>query len=162
MRMTSKARLFLPVLATLLLADCTTKDLARTHLVPSVPEEVVGSVVRFTLAYNPGAAMSLSLGPHSRIILSVIAVIAVLALTTLYRRTDPRQTMTLVALAMVMAGALGNLLDRLRSPRGVVDFIDLGVGSVRFFTFNIADIGVFVGALLLAWRLSRDPATEPS
>lgn len=162
MLMTPKARLFLPVLASLLLADCTTKDLARTHLVPSVPEAVVGDVVRFTLAYNPGAAMSLPLGPHSRVILSVIAMLAVVVLLGLYRKTDPRHTLTLVALAMVTGGAIGNLLDRLRSPRGVVDFIDLGVGSVRFFTFNLADVGVCVGALLLAWRLTREPPGIPA
>ena len=56
-----------------------------------------------------------------------------------------------------MAGACGNLLDRLRSPRGVVDFIDIGIGDVRFWTFNLADVAVFCGAILLAHLLiSRD------
>jgi signal peptidase II len=50
----------------------------------------------------------------------------------------------------------GNLLDRLRSERGVVDFIDLGVGSVRFWTFNVADVGVSIGATLLAVVLWED------
>ncbi len=52
-----------------------------------------------------------------------------------------------------LGGAAGNLIDRLRSGRGVVDFIDLGVGSVRFWTFNVADSGVTIGACLLVVAL---------
>jgi signal peptidase II len=156
-----KARLFWPLLASLLLADCATKDLAEKHLVAWVPHEIVGDYVRFTLAYNPGAAMSFHLGPYSRVIFSVAALVAVAVLGSIYRRTDSRATWTIIALAMVMAGAIGNLLDRLRSARGVVDFIDLGIGQWRFWTFNVADIGVSIGAVLLAWQLSRAEA-EPA
>lgn len=53
-------------------------------------------------------------------------------------------------------GAAGNLLNRLRSPQGVVDFIDIGVGATRFYTFNVADIGVCAGAILLAWAFWRE------
>ena len=55
----------------------------------------------------------------------------------------------------MIAGALGNLVDRIRSPCGVVDCIDVGVGSVRFWTFNVADIGGSIGAMLLAWHFSK-------
>jgi signal peptidase II len=89
-------------------------------------------------------------------------VVAVLLLARLYRRADVARPGLIVALALVMGGALGNLLDRLRSTRGVVDFIDLGVGTWRFWTFNLADVGVSVGALLLAWHLARsEPAADP-
>ena len=60
-----------------------------------------------------------------------------------------------LAIAAVMGGALGNLVDRFRSPLGVVDFIDVGVGDVRFWTFNVADAAVSVGAVclvILLWR----------
>jgi len=157
-----KARLFWPLLLGLLLTDCATKELAQEHLVPWVPEPVLGDVVRLTLAYNPGAAMSLSVGAHSRLIFSLTATIAVIGLAAMYRRTDSRATMTVLALAMVMGGALGNLLDRIRSGRGVVDFIDLGVGDIRFWTFNVADVGVSIGAILLAWQLSKPPKDTPS
>jgi signal peptidase II len=63
-----------------------------------------------------------------------------------------------VALALVTGGAVGNLLDRLRSPRGVVDFIDIGVGDIRFWTFNVADVGVSIGAVLLAVVLLQQEA----
>lgn len=150
-----KARIFWPVVLLVFLADCSTKDLAETHLVPWVSEPVVGDVFRLTLAYNPRGAMSISFGEQSRLIISLIALIQVGILGYLYRRSTNRDTLKVLAIALVIAGALGNLADRIRSPRGVVDFIDLGIGSLRFWTFNLADIGVTVGAVLLAWQLSR-------
>jgi len=57
---------------------------------------------------------------------------------------------------MILGGAFGNLIDRLRSGQGVVDFIDVGIGEHRWPTFNIADIGVSCGAVLLAWILWRE------
>ena len=61
-------------------------------------------------------------------------------------------------LALIAGGALGNLLDRLRSVRGVVDFIDVGIGDSRFWTFNVADSGVTCGAILLMLVLWSRPA----
>jgi signal peptidase II len=61
---------------------------------------------------------------------------------------------------LIVAGASGNLLDRLRRPRGVVDFIDIGIGDVRFWTFNLADVAVFCGAVLLANLLIRRDRDE--
>jgi signal peptidase II len=144
----------------LLLTDCATKELAEQHLVTWVPHDVLGPYLRFTLAYNPGAALSLDAGPYSRMILSMAAIVAVVLLASMYRRTRPSATATLVALALVIGGAIGNLVDRLRSARGVVDFIDVGIGSLRFWTFNVADIGVSTGAVLLAWQLARVTETR--
>jgi signal peptidase II len=66
---------------------------------------------------------------------------------------------------MITGGAIGNLADRLRSPRGVVDFIDMGLGDYRFWTFNVADVGVTIGASLLLYTLlrrSRQEEPEPT
>ncbi|HSY82348.1 MAG TPA: signal peptidase II, partial [Gemmatimonadaceae bacterium] len=62
-----------------------------------------------------------------------------------------------IALALLTGGAIGNVIDRVRWSRGVVDFVDLGVGSLRFWTFNVADVAVTVGAFLLAWVLQNRP-----
>ena len=70
---------------------------------------------------------------------------------------DPKS----VAVALVCGGAIGNLADRLRWTEGVVDFIDVGVGSYRFWIFNVADVGVTLGAIALAvllWR--RETAAQ--
>jgi signal peptidase II len=152
-----KSRWFWPILGTLILADCSTKELVETALSGNPgPHPLMGEWLRVTLAYNPGAAMNLSFGAASRMVFGGFAVAAILALLVLYRRTAPEARLRAAALALVAGGAMGNLLDRLRSPLGVVDFIDVGIGEARFWTFNVADVGVTVGAVLLAMVLWRD------
>ncbi len=156
MRWTPKARRFWPLFLLVLLADCATKRAAEAHLLPAyVPHELMGEIVRLTLAYNPGAAMSISLGAHSRLGFSILALGALVVLGHLYQRTSPTDRLAAAGLALIASGALGNLLDRLRSPRGVVDFIDVGVGDLRFWTFNLADVGITCGAVLLVLALQR-------
>jgi signal peptidase II len=125
-----------------------------------VPLPVLGDVLRFTLAYNPGAAFSMSLGQHSRWIFGGFAVIALVVLWRLYRMTGAGaragDRLRIMALGLAFGGAAGNLIDRFRSPQGVVDFIDIGLGDVRFWTFNLADSAVTIGAVVLAWSLSRE------
>jgi signal peptidase II len=159
--MKSKAAVFWPLVSLLVLADCTTKQVAAERLEPEhVPHEVLGDVVRFTLAYNPGASFSVSLGEHSRWILAALAFGVLGVLMVQYLRAAAHDRMLAVALGFVVAGACGNLLDRLRRPRGVVDFIDIGFGDVRFWTFNLADVAVFCGAVLLAHLLIRRDRDE--
>jgi signal peptidase II len=160
---TPKAKAFWSLLAVLVLADCSTKRLAVEHLSPPyVPHEIVGDWLRLTLAYNRGAAMGLFLGTYSRVALALIALAALAVLGTLYRRSPSGDAWRAAALALVAGGAVGNLLDRLGSARGVVDFIDVGVGDVRFWTFNMADVGISCGALLLALLLAQPETAEPS
>lgn len=160
-----KARWFWPVFATILLADCSTKEWVVSALASNPgPHPLLGDLLRVTLAYNPDAAFSFSFGSASRPIFGAIAIAALVALFRLYQRTPSDAVPRAIALALVAGGALGNLLDRVRSARGVVDFIDVGLGDSRFWIFNVADLGVTAGALLLAvvlWRedaRSRDPA----
>src|SRR5688572_29887200 len=156
-----KAFVFWPLVSLLVLADCTTKQVAAERLEPEhVPHEVLGDVVRFTLAYNPGASFSVSLGEHTRWILSSLAFGVLGVLMMQYRRVAKNDRILALALAFIVAGASGNLLDRLRRPRGVVDFIDIGIGDVRFWTFNLADVAVFCGAILLANLLIRRDRDE--
>src|SRR6202035_3130481 len=75
------------------------------------------------------------------------------ALALVYRAAGRDDVVQAIAIALITGGALGNLADRLRSARGVVDFIDIGFGDWRFWTFNVADMGVTCGAALLAWVL---------
>ena len=159
--MKSKAAVFWPLVSLLVLADCTTKQVAAERLEPEhVPHEVLGDVVRFTLAYNPGASFSVSLGEHTRWILASLAFGVLGVLMMQYRRVAQHDRVLALALAFIVAGACGNLLDRLRRPRGVVDFIDIGIGDVRFWTFNLADVAVFCGAVLLANLLIRRDRDE--
>ena len=151
MRMSPKAGVFWPALVIVYALDFITKRLAEAHLAPMhVPHRIIGDVVRFTLAYNRDAAMGLSLGSYSRVGFTITAGAVLALLGVLYHRSPPGDRLTALSLALVAAGALGNLTDRLMSPRGVVDFIDIGIGSARFWTFNVADASVTCGAILLA------------
>jgi len=146
----SKARWFWPIVIALLVTDCATKRAVEHRLALGELKPVVGDVVRFTLSYNQNAAMSIDLGGDSRrTVLSVLTIAALLVLGVLYHRTRPSERLRVIAVALVAGGALGNLLDRIRSSAGVVDFIDVGVAQVRFWTFNVADMGITAGAVLL-------------
>lgn len=149
------------MLASLVLADCSTKELVEAALSRNPgPHALIGQWLRLTLAYNTGAAMSVSLGSWSRLVFSGIALLALGVLLRLYVRTPEHAALRAAALALVAGGALGNLLDRLRSPLGVVDFIDIGIGDARFWVFNLADVGVTVGAVLLAVVLWREDGRQ--
>lgn len=154
--MTRKARWFWPLAIALVVADCASKRVVESHLSVGRPQPLVGEVVRFTLSYNTNAAMGLQLGGDSRrLVLSALSVAALVVLGFLYHRTRPSERLRVIGVALVAGGALGNLVDRLRSSAGVVDFIDVGVSHVRFWTFNIADMGITIGAVLLLLALGR-------
>jgi len=153
---TSKARWFWPLAIVLLVADCATKRVVESRLELGVPQPVVGETVRFTLSYNTNAAMGFQLGGDKRrLVLSVMTVAALIVLGVLYHRTRPADRLRVIGVALVAGGALGNLIDRVRSSAGVVDFIDVGVSNVRFWTFNVADMGITIGAILLMLALGR-------
>lgn len=141
----------------IVLADAFTKLLAVDRLMPiHTPHPVLGEVLRWTLVYNPGAAFGLHLGPWSRWIFIGLTFVALGVLWTMYRQSAPEARVKVIALATIAGGAIGNLVDRLRSSRGVVDFIDVGVGDWRWPTFNLADIAVSCGAIALAIILWRE------
>lgn len=154
----------LSVVGGIVLVDAFTKFVAVDRLVPvHLPHPVIGEWLRWTLVYNPGAAFGLHLGPWSRWIFMVLTVIALGVLWSLYRASACEARVRVLALASIAGGALGNLVDRIRSPRGVVDFIDVGVGQWRWPTFNVADMAVSVGAITLAvilWREDAEHARE--
>ncbi|MHB8080258.1 MAG: signal peptidase II [Candidatus Krumholzibacteriia bacterium] len=131
---------------------------------------VIGDYARFGYVRNPGAAMGLF--HNGRWLLIGVSVVTSLLLIWLYARGPRDQRLRLAALAAILGGALGNLVDRIFYHGLVVDFIDLGVGVHRFYTFNVADMGVTLGgaalflAVLAESRAGRrepaDPAAPPA
>lgn len=149
-------RIFWSLLLFVAVSDFATKRWAERALGLHIPEDVFAPWLRWTLTYNTGAAMNLSLGGASRIVFSLVALGMIVYLFQLYRQTSPASRATPAALALITAGAFGNLVDRLRHTKGVVDFIDVGTANWRFWTFNVADMGVTTGAILLALLLWRE------
>ena len=157
---TNRNRLFWTTVISVVVLDQLTKEWAvRALQPPHIPHEIWGNFLRFTLAFNRGAAFSMSVGDHSRWIFGGFAVIACFILWRLFRSSREGETMRVLALALAFGGAAGNLIDRFRPRASVVDFIDIGIGSVRFWTFNVADTAVTFGAIMLALVLWREDAT---
>jgi signal peptidase II len=158
-----KNRWFGSLAATVLVCDVVTKRIAEQALQPRhVPHDIVGDVLRFTLTYNTGAAFSMSLGDYSRWGFAIMATIVLVVLWRSLATADARDAWQGAAIGLVSGGALGNLVDRLRHVHGVVDFIDIGLGDVRFWTFNVADMGVTFGAIMLIVAMLKTPANASS
>jgi len=158
--MPQRANRFWTIFLSIVLLDVATKRFAATALAPYVPRNIVDDVVRFTLAFNSGGAMSLSLGPSSRWWFTLLSLATLAVLAYMYRQSSPGDKTQIASLALICGGAVGNLIDRIRSPRGVVDFIDIGIGTHRFWTFNIADMAVTIGTATLTWVLCTHGTTE--
>ena len=151
---------FWPPLVIVVALDIVTKRWAERALDLHVPVPVIGDFLRWNLVYNEGAAFGTHVGEWSRVIFTLLAALVLVFLGRIYRETGADDRLRLVSLGLVCGGAVGNLVDRIRHGLGVVDFIDIGVGSLRFWTFNVADSAVTVGAILLAWSLWREPAPQ--
>ena len=148
-------RLFLTVALGWVLLDQLTKSWAQ-HSLTGAPVHVVGSL-QFELTYNSGASFSLGTGLGPWIAVGALAVVAALV----WVGRSARSRLGAVALGLIVGGALGNVIDRaFRSGGGflqgsVIDFIDLQWWPV----FNIADVGVVCGAILLVITTFRGTAT---
>lgn len=152
----SKVILFAGVLSGVLVFDITTKLLVQKHFVLYQQMDIIGEYVRLTYIYNPGAAFGIHLGEHSRVIFLVLSIVALAALVGMYWFTPAVDRLRLNAIALICGGAIGNLIDRVRSESGVVDFIDVGVGAIRWPIFNVADMAVTTGAIILALSLWKE------
>ncbi len=149
----TERRRFALVVAAIVALDIVTKLVAVRALPPYLGVPLLGDTFQLRLVYNTGAAFGLNVGEHSRWIFMGLSVAAIAVLVSMLRSMRPGDRLRLYALAAICAGALGNLIDRVRSPRGVVDFLDVGVGALRWPTFNVADMAVTCGAIALALSL---------
>lgn len=156
----SKATLFAGVVAGVVALDFATKIWVQRTFHLYEQTNVIGDYVRLTYIYNPGAAFGIDVGHYSRGVFLVLSMVALVALAAMYWATPVFDRLRLSSIALICGGALGNLVDRVRSSSGVVDFVDIGIGTVRWPVFNVADMAVTIGAVLLAlslWQEERRP-----
>jgi signal peptidase II len=151
-----KPRLFLGILLPVVALDVATKLVIQRTIRQYDRIQIVGDYVQLTYIHNPGAAFGIEVGPYSRIIFLVLSLVALAALAGMYWVTPLRDRVRLSAISLICGGAIGNLIDRLRSSRGVVDFLDVGIGVLRWPVFNVADIAVTTGAIFLALSLWQE------
>lgn len=128
--------------------DQLTKLYVVNYLNPmDAPTEVIGSLLRLKLTFNPYGVFGLSIGPAAlNYVLTVVGIIVLFYVgLTLKDRTG------LIVFGLLIGGALGNVADRVRFGY-VIDFIDMGIGNLRWFTYNLADAFITVGAIFLLVR----------
>ena len=152
-----RAAALLAIAGSVLALDQWTKRLALAHLAGRPSIDVLDGFIRLTFAQNSGVAFSLGAGTRFPFWLFSIAA-AVVILWLLARGKIPR-TGQQMALALILGGALGNLVDRITTGL-VVDFIEVGIGRFRWPVFNVADSAVSVGVVLFLLLGSAPPASQ--
>jgi signal peptidase II len=116
--------------------------------------DVIDGILRISLSKNTGAVLGIFSG--SLKLLLGITFISVAALIVFAYRMRFAPLSKRIYLGLIIGGAFGNLIDRIASGE-VLDFIDMGIGRYRWPTYNVADIAVTVGAVLLIWGFIRHP-----
>jgi signal peptidase II len=149
--------LFLATVGLVVLLDQITKFIIVSNFLLHESLPVLGGFFNITYVRNPGAAFGFMSGasPEFRgMFFSLVTLIAVSLI--LYHLVKNRIGNPLLAFAMalIVAGALGNLLDRFRYGE-VIDFLDLHIGGYHWPAFNIADTAISIGAVFLIWEMIR-------
>jgi signal peptidase II len=128
--------------------DQITKLLAVNFLRPLAPAtEVIGSALRLKLTFNPYGVFGISFGSNE--LYYVFSLIGIVVLV--YIALTLKDRAGVVVFGLLIGGAIGNVIDRLRFGY-VIDFIDMGIGNIRWFTYNLADAFITVGAIFLLVR----------
>jgi len=145
--------------AAIVLADRVSKWVVLAHFVPGERLEVTG-YFNLTLVFNRGAAFSFlaEAGGWQTPLFATVAIVAALVVSVMIVRS-PERRLLCTGLALILGGALGNLVDRLLYGH-VVDFVDLHVMGWHWPAFNVADSGITVGAglVILEGFLYREDA----
>jgi signal peptidase II len=147
---------FLGLATTIVVVDQLTKAWLQANFAPGQVVDVVGDFVRLVFGQNTGALFGLF---RDQALLFALASMGVVGLIVAYHGRAARSLYLSIALGFLLGGAIGNLIDRLRLGY-VVDFVDVGIGNLRFYTFNVADAAISTAIVLmlavaLLPRLSR-------
>ena len=162
--MVSRAKLTLLALVVVCSVSCdqATKALAATTLGPNLSLSYLGGTVRLWNAENPGGFLSIGaeLSPLMRAVLfgGVNSLIVIGALLYVIRNHEHMRRLEVIGFALVLSGALGNLIDR--ASLGVVrDFVHIGIGPIRTGIFNVADVALMLGVAGMLWA-ARAPRSR--
>jgi signal peptidase II len=136
---------FVGLAAVVVVLDQLSKAWLVSNLAPGEVVEVVGDAIRLIFSQNSGALFGLF---RDQALLFGIVSLGVIGLIVAYHRHSGRSLYLSIALGLLLGGALGNVIDRLRLGY-VVDFVDIGIGNLRWYTFNVADAAVSTSIVLL-------------
>jgi len=138
--------------------------LTKTWVEQNIPvyegRSVIDDIVRIVHTQNNGAAFGLL--PERTTLLSILSVVAVIAILYYYRQIASTSPLIAATLGMQLGGAFGNLVDRVGQGY-VVDFVDIGIpGGWRFWAFNVADSSIVLGILFVTFLLWRQEERKPT
>jgi len=156
------------VLLTTVGCDQVTKSLAESHLSSSKPLSFLNGIVQLQVVENPGAFLSLGAGLSTEtqhwIFTIAVAILLSVAFVFALRVSIKAQAPLLIALALFLGGGIGNLIDRLTNDGRVIDFMHIGFGFLRTGIFNVADMALMAGVILLAfysyWTRKSSPLSD--
>ncbi len=144
-------RLYL-IVGLIVIIDQITKIIIKESMYLGESIQLMGNFLRITYVENPGIAFGIRVG--NPIIFTILSLLAsmVIVVYMIYHRNGEK--ILKYGLAVILGGALGNLIDRLFVQR-VVDFVDVGIGDVRWPVFNVADSAVVVGMFMLIYAMIK-------
>lgn len=149
---------FLVIAATVVVADQLTKAWLVGMLGPGESVRVLGDWLRLVHTRNTGAVFGLF---RDQAPLFAAVSLGVIGLIAWFHGRSGRSPVMTLALGLLLGGAIGNLADRIRFGY-VVDFVDAGIGNLRFYTFNVADSAISVALLLLILIGLRPSLARPT
>ena len=145
--MSPKLRIVLVLGAVLIPIDQLTKWWIASNVSAGQPIEVISGFFRLTHVRNPGAALGLFQEVHISVFI-VLTLVALGLIWSFYRQVEPDDRLSATALGLIIAGAIGNLIDR-AVHNEVVDFLQFDLGLFVFPDFNVADAAIVIGVGLL-------------
>jgi signal peptidase II len=152
--------LLLTIFCSCIGCDQATKQFATKNLQESPPQSFLGDTVRLDYALNPGGFLSAggAMSPESRFAVFIIFNSCVMTgLAVFLFKTWDSPILMFISLAYILAGGIGNLIDRVTNDGLVTDFLNLGIGSLRTGIFNVADVAVLLGTFGLFISIARSP-----
>jgi signal peptidase II len=148
---------YLFVSLAVVLFDQVSKGMVAERIPLHSSVTVIQGLFDLTHVRNSGAAFGLFAGidsPLRTVLLNTVAFVVFFAVLVYAWRTSVDSTRLQIGLALILGGAVGNLVDRVRAG-SVTDFLDFYLGSHRWPAFNVADSAITIGVLLLAWDIWR-------
>ncbi|HMG16432.1 MAG TPA: signal peptidase II [Saprospiraceae bacterium] len=159
MKQTKRILILMLIAIVLIVIDRLTKEYAKEHLYNKESISYFNNVIRFEYAENTGAF--LSLGDElprswSFWLFSIIPLLFLIGLLIYIIRESPHMRwLTLLAFIMIFAGGVGNIIDRIVNDRHVIDFMNMGIGTLRTGIFNFADLCLTTGVVLLLFTYPK-------
>mgnify|MGYP001422392567 CR=1 FL=1 len=145
-------KIFIPAII-IVIIDQLSKNWIKVNYILYESRNIIGDFIRFTFVENPGIAFGIDIG-DLKVVVAIISFIIILYICQLLYNFKSLSKIEAISLSFILGGAIGNFIDRVlvyipnSGYNGVVDFIDIGYLTHRWYIFNIADSAVTIGMIL--------------